>query len=133
MCNAGRHIQNIDLAAQDVLGLLEGVVRWSCRALGDFVEARGEVCWRVGGLCADAAVKSVSLKSPEDYQTYEWKSATVAFSPFGSGIYSWPAPLTTVRGTSPDTGKAMLADALSNGPNPSDLIDPAYYWQLNDH
>lgn len=30
---------------------------------------------------------------------YEWKSATVALSPGGSWMNSWPAPLMTVRGT----------------------------------
>lgn len=29
----------------------------------------------------------------------EWKSAVVAFSPWGRGMYSEPAPLMTVRGT----------------------------------
>ena len=31
--------------------------------------------------------------------TYEWKSATIALSPSGMGMYSWPAPLMMVRGT----------------------------------
>lgn len=53
--NPSRHIQNIDLAAQDVLGLLEVVVGRSCRTLGDLVEAGGEVGRRVGGLGSDAA------------------------------------------------------------------------------
>ena len=52
--NAGGHVKNIDLAAQDVLGFLEVVVSWPRRTLSDLVEPRCEVCWRVGGLCADA-------------------------------------------------------------------------------
>ena len=31
--------------------------------------------------------------------TYEWKSATIALSPSGIGMYSFPAPLMMVRGT----------------------------------
>lgn len=31
--------------------------------------------------------------------THEWKSATMALSPCGMGMNSWPAPLMTVRGT----------------------------------
>jgi hypothetical protein len=31
---------------------------------------------------------------------YVWKSATVAWSPWGRGMNSCPAPLMTVRGTS---------------------------------
>jgi hypothetical protein len=31
--------------------------------------------------------------------TYEWKSATMALSPAGMGMNSWPAPLMMVRGT----------------------------------
>jgi len=31
--------------------------------------------------------------------TYEWKSATMALSPSGIGMYSLPAPLMMVRGT----------------------------------
>jgi hypothetical protein len=30
--------------------------------------------------------------------THEWKSATIALSPSGMGMYSFPAPLMTVRG-----------------------------------
>jgi hypothetical protein len=32
-------------------------------------------------------------------ETYEWKSATMALSPSGMGMYSFPAPLMMVRGT----------------------------------
>lgn len=39
-------------------------------------------------------------------ETYVWKSATVAFSPVGKEMNSWPAPLMMVRGTSLlDTGR----------------------------
>lgn len=37
-------------------------------------------------------------------ETHEWKSATMADSPAGIGMCSWPAPLITVRGTARDTG-----------------------------
>jgi len=50
-------------------------------------------------------------EAENEKKIYEWKSATVAFSPCGREMNSWPAPLMTVRGTSfPDTvDKAMSA------------------------
>lgn len=41
--------------------------------------------------------------------THVWKSATVAFSPGGSWMYSFPAPLMIVRGTISEDTEGMLA------------------------
>jgi hypothetical protein len=51
---AGRFIQDINLAAQNILCLLEVVGCRFRRPSFDFVEAGCEMCGRVGGLCADA-------------------------------------------------------------------------------
>ena len=48
--------------------------------------------------------------------TYEWKSATVAFSPAGKGMNSWLAPLMMVRGTrSPDTEVELVLAEKNRG------------------
>ena len=57
----------------------------------------------------------MDLDCTESFETYEWKSATVAFSPAGNGMNSELAPLMTVRGTRfPDTvlwSELVLGDA----------------------
>jgi hypothetical protein len=49
-------------------------------------------------------------------KTYEWKSATVAFSPAGKGMNSWLAPLMIVRGTRlPDTMESSVVVVVGDG------------------
>jgi hypothetical protein len=45
--------QNINLALEDILGLLKGVMGRASRSSSDLVEPRGKVGWRVRRLGAD--------------------------------------------------------------------------------
>jgi hypothetical protein len=42
-------------------------------------------------------------------KTYEWKSATMALSPSGIGMNSWPAPLMIVSGTGLGDTKEVIS------------------------
>ncbi len=63
VCYACSLVEDINLAIEDVFGLLVCVLGdVACGAGLDAVEARGEVCWVVLGLCLDAMGKSVKIK-----------------------------------------------------------------------
>jgi hypothetical protein len=54
-------------------------------------------------------VRCWTLGLNPELETYEWKSATVAFSPARKGMNSWLAPLIIVRGTRlPDTTESSV-------------------------
>jgi hypothetical protein len=50
-------------------------------------------------LISDQLNRRSDIKNIGGKGTYEWKSATMALSPSGMGMNSWPAPLMMVRGT----------------------------------
>ena len=77
----------------------------------------------VGGLVLGILGRVEWLAGREEGD-YVWKSATVALSPFGKGMNSWPAPLMTVRGTRvPDTDFTMR---VSNAVRPPPRFHPIW-------
>lgn len=61
----------------------------------------GVVVVRVGVLSSGEVLVVVVVRGNEGgiFFSYVWKSATVALSPSGRAMNSWPAPLIMVRGT----------------------------------
>jgi hypothetical protein len=58
-------------------------------------------------------------------QTYEWKSATMALSPSGIGMNSWPAPLMIVSGTGLGDTKEVVSMQHSCSNRTRAIVTPA--------